>query len=98
MKRQKNGGFLLSLGEQRIKMNGPLLPTLSPTRRGDVASTRERGSDRFKELEAAAWCKGGCKREEEAVGLCPPLAERSGGSADGGLEAEDRWSRTPCVW
>lgn len=31
-----------------LNMNGPLLPTPFPTRRGDVASPGERGSDRFK--------------------------------------------------
>ena len=62
-------------------MNGTLLPTLSPTRRGDVASTRG-GGRTDSELGAAARHKGGCKREE-------------GGSADGGLEVEDRRAAHP---
>lgn len=79
-------------------MNGPLLPTLSPTRRGDVASTRER---RVGQIEGSSrlqpGVKGAARGKREAAGLCPPLAERrrvgrwragSGGSP----------SRTPCVW
>ena len=62
MKRQKNGGFPV-LRRARFKMNGTLLPTLSPTRRGDVASTRG-GGRTDSELGAAARHKRGCKREE----------------------------------